>query len=271
MTHASRHPGHRARGFTLLEMLAALAMVAVLLVSLYASLHIAFDARQRAERRMEPVTAAHAAVQIMRLDLESSLPPTGLLAGAFTMTNDTLDDGRDGDTLSIHTASGIVDVAYAFDRSYGEEDAFTPTAAAESSTPTVIGGDVIGVEYELVATTDESPDAAGTYDLVRRVTRNLLAPVTPTPTEQVVCRRVVSMNLRAYSDTEWLDTWDSGSQDNTLPTALEMVLRIQPSSGSPIGASPKSTTTSSTPRTYTIVQVFELPCHVAADSGGASR
>ena len=74
---------HGRAGFTLLEILLAMAMMSVLAGSLYTSLHIAFQARESSQAALSPVRAGQVATDLIRRDLESALPPRGILAGIF--------------------------------------------------------------------------------------------------------------------------------------------------------------------------------------------
>lgn len=78
------------KGFTLLEMLIALAMIAVLAGSLYASLNIGFKAKNSGEKALIPVRAADMAFNLIGNDLACALPPRGILAGAFTGGTDSM-------------------------------------------------------------------------------------------------------------------------------------------------------------------------------------
>lgn len=188
--------GADRRGFTLLEMLVALAMMSVLAASLYASLHIGFRARERAEAALEPVRAVGLAMELLRRDIASALPPTGVLAGAMLGEDRTADLSRgDTDSLVFHTASGDADEHVC---------------------------DVRKVEFAVT----ESDDGAGPYALVRRVTTNLLAPEAPAPDEEVLCRSVRAFNLRYFDGADWLDSWDSSQQGNALPVAVEVTVVV---------------------------------------------
>ena len=211
----------RRKAFTLLEMLVAMAMIAVLAGSLYASMRIGFSARERSEAAIEPVRAVGVAFESLGRDFACAPPPRGILAGAFTGT-DAEDDATglpsDSVTFSTRAASGI--------------------GAAPG---------IIGVEYAL----GEAPDATG-LALVRRVTVNLLAPEAEEPAEEVLCRGVVSLDLRYFDGTDWLDAWDSTTAGDILPLAVEAVLGFPPAEeGAQEG-----------PRNR---RVFVLPCHAAAE------
>ena len=70
-------------GFTLLEVILALAMVSLVALSLYASLQTACKARERASLSIEPARAASVSMELFRQDVESALTPNGILAGPF--------------------------------------------------------------------------------------------------------------------------------------------------------------------------------------------
>ena len=79
MSSPRRQPG----GFTLLELLVATAMTAVLAGSLYATLHVAFKARRAATAAVEQMRKAELAVELIRAEVESAVVPRGILAGGF--------------------------------------------------------------------------------------------------------------------------------------------------------------------------------------------
>ena len=65
----------RRGGFTLIELIVAMGMVAILSVSLYASLRIAFRARESAEKAIEPARTAELAMEFIRSDLQNAMTP----------------------------------------------------------------------------------------------------------------------------------------------------------------------------------------------------
>jgi len=194
------------RGFTLIELIVAMSIVAIMAVSLYASVRIAFKAQDAAERAIEPSRTAELAMEFIRLDLDNATPPagnngqialaTGKLRGDF-MGSDGTDNNHDSDDLNFYT---------------------TADAAEHESA----NGEVKQVEF-LITTPQNSNERA----LVRRVTRNLLSALVPTPDEEVLCRGVVGFNLRYYDGTTWQDTWDSTAVNNALPTAVEVTIELE--------------------------------------------
>ena len=220
---------HARRAFTLLEMLVALAIMGLLATSLYASLHIGFRARRAAERAIGPVRAASLALELVRRDVEAALPPTGILAGTF----------------------------YGEDGSSGGRDADTLTWFANVGEPAQGAADIVKLELALTTLDDDGGNTA----LVRRLTTNLLAPKAQEPTEEVLCRRVVALSLRYFDGSDWLDNWDSSTQDNTLPLAVEVVLEIKRDA--------EATATAAAAETYKLSRVFLLPCGSPPSEGNA--
>jgi len=212
------------RAFTLLEMLVALALVSIMAGALYASLHIGFRARRGVEEAVRPARRAHLAMELVRKDIESALPPTGILAGEF-IGQDLVDEaGHDADVVLFH-ASGS-----------------TPKDRPSSC-------DVRRIELALTLPVDEDAPV-----LVRRTTFRLLAPETPQPMEEVLCRHVFAFNLRYFDGSQWLDAWDSTVQDNALPVAVELTIKVE-----------RDAAEQDERAGYRVVRIFVLPCSTAAE------
>jgi general secretion pathway protein J len=184
----------RRRGFTLLEMLVAMAIMVVVAGSLYATLHIAFTARRTALAAVEEVRKTEGALGLVRADLESAVLPVGILAGALVGEEGVDALGRTADSVLFYAAAP------------GEEGM----------------GDIRGV-----ALTCEEDDEGGTGQmLVRRITTNLLSPTTQETEGEVLCRGVYAFALRYWDGIDWLTLWDSTTQDNQLPLAIEVTLQL---------------------------------------------
>lgn len=198
--HAPRPDGRvaaRRAGFTLIEMLVAVALMALLAGTLYGSLHVGFKARERAEAVTTPVRVVAAALGLLGEDLASTLPPGGILAG--DLIGDKVIDarGRRGDVLLFHAASPAPD-------------------------PEEGHGDIRRLQWGV-----EVPEAEGEpIRLVRDVIDDLLATEEPEPIREVVCRGVQAFELRYFDGSAWQEAWDSSIQDGALPLAIEAYLAL---------------------------------------------
>ncbi len=183
-----------ARGFTLLEMLFALALMSMLAASLYGSLRTGFRGRRATERVLEPSLRAAAAFEMIRADVESAVVPTGLLAGEFLGVDGEDDAGEPADVLTYH--------ALARDQSADE-----PPSS------------VLWVQIALA-----SDEETGEAVLVRRRKANLLAPEDEEPAEEVLCRRVRALDAAFYDGVDWVEAWDSTTMGDVLPLAVEVTV-----------------------------------------------
>lgn len=187
----------QVKGFTLIEVLAATTMVAVLAASLYASLRIAFKARDSAEQAMDNVRAESMIVELIKADIQSAVIPTGQMADEFTGTSGRTLGGALGDSLVFYTTACDVD----------------PVAGI---------GDVTKVEYSC-----EQVPGSEAMVLNRYVTTNLLSTMPQEPKAQIISRKVRSFTLRYFDGSDWQESWDSTQLENTLPRAVELTIELQ--------------------------------------------
>ncbi len=211
-------------GFTLLEILLAMTLMAMLAGTLYGSLHIAFRARDSVQRAIEETNAGALGLDLVRRDFSEALPPKGILAGTFIGSDDQWDNGRDADSMDFYASANMLD---------------EPVGTC----------DIIHVSIAL------GTDDDGTVALVRNTTTNLLATEVPEPDTEVICRNVRSLNLRYFDGTDWLDSWDSTQEGDELPLAVELVLELKPFKDQP-------TTTDSlgNPQGPVLTRVLVAPC-----------
>jgi prepilin-type N-terminal cleavage/methylation domain-containing protein len=186
-----------ARAFTLIEMLAATSMVALLAASLLTSLGIAFRARKTAMDTVAATRQFSRTLEIIKADLQSAMVPGGVLAGSFVGASGTTAFVEQGDSLIFYTTASDV-----------ESDAGV--------------GDIKKIEYACVPSGDP-----GRAMLIRRVTANLLAPVQPDPNEETLCRNVKTFLLRYFDGSDWQENWDSSEHGNALPKAVGLNIQVQ--------------------------------------------
>jgi prepilin-type N-terminal cleavage/methylation domain-containing protein len=189
----------RRPGFTLLELLLAMAMSAIIAGSLATTLFVAYRARNAAERTIDASHTTDAISDVLKRDLANAMPPTPnpddhlVLSGPFQ-----------GDTSHVDFyCSGL------------------------ESKADVQGG-CRWIELALAS----DPKDASRQILVRRVCTNLLAPMKQDPTEERICSNVSAFTLRYYDGTSWYDMWDSADHADALPVAVEVTISLLPNANS---------------------------------------
>jgi prepilin-type N-terminal cleavage/methylation domain-containing protein len=200
-THSltSRH------GFTLLEMLVAIAIFAVLLSSVGVLFTSILHLRQTSQEVSEQGIPEARAMHILENDLKHALPGGMDLIGAFTGTPDEKSKVRQ-DTLTFYSGSGVLTDADPW-------------------------GDAIYVEYELDMPDDAkqhgkiSKNTSLGLNLTRTVTRNLLALTSESLPTETLLHGVDYFQVDYYdkANTEWVDTWDTDDlSTKSLPSAVRV-------------------------------------------------
>ena len=188
----------RARAFTLIEMLMALAACAIILAAIYGVFSRAVHLRDNATHRTREVRVRAHAASILRNDLRNALVSGGTLAA-------TLEGSQDGHGAGF---PGYLK--------------FTATTAKDADDE--LGGDVQEIEYYIARDPDAEDQNAGV--LVRTINRDLLATAKQTPPEERVLAGVEAMEVSFYSGSAWKTSWEVTTDSKTLPEAVRV--SIQP-------------------------------------------
>ena len=194
-------------GFTLIEMLLAVAICAIVLVAINGVFATAVRLRDRTSDTVEESLPVNRALEILYRDLKGTVGPGGILAGDFRCGVQAV-----GATMGLSGEAGSTGL-----------DFHTSTGVISDRNP---WGDIQEVFYELKSPTDR--DQAG-MDLVRCVNRNLLAVTTQTPEIQSLMSHVQTVQFDCYDGTQWQSTWDTSAGNTNLPVAVR--IRIQLASG----------------------------------------
>ena len=237
------------RGFTLLEIILASAVMSAIAITLFAALRLTYRARNSALAAVAPVRSAQIAMDLVRQDLESALPPTGVLAGAFLGQFGI--DSANASSLEFYCVGGDSSTLL------GVDNARMGVAGGmrDDRDPTLIGG--IRRINLLVRQASDS----NTMVLVRQTTRNLLSPTFTEPEEEILCRGVKAFTLRFFDGFGWQEVWDSTAQGDMLPMAVEVTLELE---------TPAATHTAAA-QPYRVTRIFYMACYHDAtlDGGGA--
>lgn len=258
----------KSNAFTLLELLIALALTALLSGVLYSSMYFGFKSRDSAIRSLDAVQKASNAFTLLTQDFDGAMPPTGILAGEFTgaaasyagantsapsggssgSNNSAMGAKSSGLSTSNSSLNGTTGGLHA--PSTDSQAAVVLSFYSSANTPRE---DETGADIRKVELSIETPDGSAKPALVRRVYYNLLPNKAPEPRVQILCRNIRSFYLRYYDGTLWRDDWDSKAQGDILPTAVEATLELD---------APDAKTGDDS--AYRITRVFAIPCGVSA-------
>ncbi|QNN25218.1 prepilin-type N-terminal cleavage/methylation domain-containing protein [Planctomycetales bacterium ZRK34] len=234
----------RHDGFTLLEVLVALVILSTVMLSLAAALSAGMRAQRAADRAVDRARPDTMLANVIRGDVEAIVPPTGLLAASLLGEQATT-TGELGPTLTFVTEIGLREINYE-GLDINTRGGLSVDRAGEAQRP--VRSDLVEIEYAL-----ELEDTGSNFKLVRNVRRNLLTETIEDDhiQQQTLLEGVCDFMLRYYDGTSWLQAWDSGSEDNQLPQAIEfdiqranrprIVLLVRPTMASNAAAKEGST------------------------------
>jgi len=192
--------------FTLIEMILAIGIAAIVLICVNAALFTALHLREATVDMVDAESPVDSAVSYLKRDLECCVTPTNgtskVLSGDF----------RAGVGINSVGVSGDVAI-----------EMYTATGSLSDNAP---WADIQRVTYELKTPADLS---APGRDLYRSVVRNLLPVATPTVDDQFMLSGVSSIKFSCYDGAQWQETWDTtsaGSPNTNLPKAVRVDIQM---------------------------------------------
>jgi type II secretion system protein J len=184
------------RGLTLIELLVASLLFAIIGVALYGTYRNGQEAYRRSRARAERLQLARSIFAFVRKDLQGCLATGGFFDSGF-IGMDSEADGFPRDYMTLVTRS------------------FAPREGA------VAESDLGEVEY--LVDSDTETEEVG---LIRRIKRNLLAPVEEELEVQELAPEVIGLNFAYYDGETWQDSWDS-TVSESLPLAVKVQIRLK--------------------------------------------
>jgi type II secretion system protein J len=182
------------RAFTLIEVLLALSVSAIVLAAIGGVFYSAVRLRERTTAMLDEAAPLYQALALLRRDLLGTVPPSGMIAGDFK--TGTVDSGMaQGPGLQFCTSTGVV----------------------KDGEP---WGDVQEVSYELRNPVERTSGTG--KDLIRSVTRNLLATTGLEPEDQWLMGNVETLEFSCYDGTDWQPSWDTSLGNTNLPSAVRV-------------------------------------------------
>lgn len=189
------------RGFTLIELIMAMAGGAVILAAIYGVFSRAVHLRDEATARTREARVQAHAASVLRNDLKGARISGGTMAAVLEGSPKSQGGSFPGYLKFITTTA--------------RDDADEPT------------GDLQQVEYYVTADPAATETKAGL--LVRAVERDLLTTTKQTSPEEPLLAGVQSMEVSFFDGETWKDTWAYSADDPALPEAVRV--RIVTGSG----------------------------------------
>lgn len=195
------------RAFTLLELLVATAISAIVLLVINATFFGALRLHNTTHEKLDDDLVLQRTLSIVRKDLAGLMVPANPQATTATLSGQLTSEPTSFNDLDSHSERITPDLY----TNSGRIDGWTPYAEVQM------------VSYYL------SPSAEGgtTKNLVRLVTRNLLPVVETTSETQTLLTGVTSAEMSYFDGENWLGTWDSVAT-TSLPRAIKLSLMLAP-------------------------------------------
>lgn len=215
--------------FTLIELLLATAIFAVVLLAIQTVFFAGLTLRNRATAALDDSLPVHQALAILRKDLQNTVTPGSVLAGDFRLGGPasttrsgaaTASGAANASATSSSRSSSLSAQSSGSGNESGGLDFFTSTGVLREWE---VGGDIQEVNYQLMEPLQKTDKTWG-QDLVRGVTRNLLAYTAPEPEEQRLLENVESLEFEFYDGQDWQETWDTTVDGTSLPKAVRVSL-----------------------------------------------
>ena len=180
----------------------ALVVSSIVLAGIGGVFYSAIRLRDRTAAMLDESIPLHQALVFLRRDLQNALPPGGTYALAGDFKSEQLGGGIGQNfRLQFFTSTGII-----------------------NDNPNTAWGEIQEVSYEL---RDPLSRTGGTgRELIRSVTRNLLATAIPEPEEQFLLGNVQSLEFSCYDGYDWRESWDSSLSNTNLPSAIRVRIQV---------------------------------------------
>jgi general secretion pathway protein J len=215
------------RGFTLLEVLVAMAILAIIMVTVYGVLSQALYAKNHSEERADLYASGREAVLKIADELEGALPPTA---------------GRNIGFVGIAGTGRVPTDGVQFDvvvrRLFGPTQSRGGRALVSYSLDPLQDTNLFALRRQEQPLTDNLPIDSNS-DTADSNSQDAAAPAAPVAIAAYLLDQVAGLRLR-YLDPEtgeWLDNWDNtvppepGHPQRGLPGAVEITLFLADNQG----------------------------------------
>jgi general secretion pathway protein J len=180
------------KGFTLLEVLIALLLMAILSGALYGTYFTAVKSRDRATSQMEPLRDVRQTLDMLRREIDAAFYASANKRLHFVVEDKDI-FGKPASTIDFTTIT-------------------TPLAGGIPSS------DVIEVRYE--------PSGDERNMILNREEKDIYLENQPVPYPQI--DKIQGFLVECYNGGSWVKSWDTASAlNNSLPQAVRVTITIQ--------------------------------------------
>ena len=198
MTGRRSSTHHGARGFTLIEMMLAIGVLALILTMLASSFNTIAHSKVHAEGRLMVDREGRALLWQLTKELRNAVQTPYTQSNVALLGNGRMGNGAPIDTITMSTFSG------------GHRRAIT------GMTPETI------VTYNLTP----NPDQQGWYMLQRSQQSGLLTN-TVAQQSMVLADNILSLHFRYFDGQKWDESWDSSSMPRGTQLPIAVAIQIQ--------------------------------------------
>ena len=204
-------------GFTLIEVMLAVAILAMVLVMLAGSFHAVATGKQQADHRILQQEGARAIVTQMASEIRGAVQTQILASRVLLMGEARMQNGQPLDTLTVSTLDPGHRRAL---EGWGAEDTIVYSTAPNMQHP-------------------------GWFLLLRSQSSSLLGIGTGGDARQpvIIANNIVSLHIRYFDGNAWGESWNSQSlpPGRQLPPEIEIELATAASTGTPLMLSTRVT------------------------------
>jgi prepilin-type N-terminal cleavage/methylation domain-containing protein len=204
-------------GFTLIEMMLAVAVLALILVMLAGSFHAVATSKVQAENRIAVDSAARAIVAELTREIRGAVQTSAIPSRVLFMGEAHAEDGQPLDSITVSTLNPGHRRTL---EDFGAEDTVTYTASP-------------------------NPAHAGWFLLLRSQSSSLLGIGTGNNAEEpmLLATNLLSLRIRYFDGSNWSESWNSQSlpPGRQLPNEVTIELKMASRSGAPFSIATMAT------------------------------
>jgi len=193
------------RGFTLLEMMIAIAILSIILIVVASSFNAVAHSKTHGEDRLELDREGRATVWALSKEIRGAIQTPMAISRVVFVGSGQMRDGLPEDSLIVSTLNA------------GHRRSITS----------------MGAEQIVSYTVEPNPDHRGWFILTRSQVSGLSTSGVGDAAPTVLANNVISFHLRYFNGNAWSESWDSSAlpRNQQLPLAASIDLQLAGKNG----------------------------------------